>query len=110
MTRKDNTQLINILNKITDQKTFTEITIERKILETLQAGCKTPLGVYANVIDNKIILITSLIAPDYKKRILIKIQHNDPNKIIEKTIQEFVNRGGEEIIKQWRQIKWEKYT
>ncbi|MEM3832315.1 MAG: hydroxymethylbilane synthase [Thermoprotei archaeon] len=109
VTRKDNTRLINILNKITDHKTLTETTIERKILEKLQAGCKTPLGVYANIIDNRITLITSLISPDYKKRILIKVQDNNPNKIIENTTKEFADRGGEEIIKQWRQISWEKY-
>lgn len=110
VTRKDSTQLINLLNKITDQKTFTEITIERKILEKLQAGCKTPLGVYASVSNDKITLITSLIAPDYKKRILIKMQHENPNKIIESAIQEFINKGGEEVIKQWRNVEWEKYT
>lgn len=110
VTRKDNTQLINLLSKITDAKTFTEITIERKILEQLQAGCKTPLGVYAQITDNKIATYISIISPDYKKRIFLRIEDTNPNIIIEKALNEFMNLGGEQIIKEWRSIKWEKYT
>lgn len=110
VTQKNNTQLINLLNKITDPKTLTEITIERKILEQLQAGCKTPLGVYAQITNNKITTFISIISPDYKKRILTKTEDTNPSTIIEKALNEFINLGGEQIIKEWRSIKWEKYT
>lgn len=110
VTQKNNTQLINLLNKITDPKTLTEITIERKILEQLQAGCKTPLGVYAQITNNKITTFISIISPNYKKRILTKTEDTNPNTIIEKALNEFINLGGEQIIKEWRSIKWEKYT
>lgn len=110
VTHKNNTQLINLLNKITDPKTLTEITIERKILEQLQAGCKTPLGVYTQITNNKITTFISIISPDHKKRILTKTEDTNPNTIVEKTLNEFINLGGEQIIKEWRSIKWEKYT
>ncbi len=110
VTHKDNTKLINLLNKITDHKTFLETTIERKILEKLQAGCKTPLGVFTQIADNKTTVYISIISPDYKKRILTKTENINPNTIIDKALEDFINSGGEQIIKEWRAIKWEKYT
>lgn len=51
--RKDNFAMIELLSKINDQKTEALILAERGFMEGLNASCRTPIGAYAQYIDDK---------------------------------------------------------
>lgn len=52
-TRKDS-NISQIIKKISNQKAYLELEIERKALHLFQAGCHEPIGVIAQIIDNSI--------------------------------------------------------
>jgi len=52
--RKDDEKIKNITKKINDQNTDICITAERTFLRELHASCNTPIGVYGEIIDQRL--------------------------------------------------------
>ena len=52
--REDDTELLNILKKITDEKTLEIITIEREFSKIFDGGCHTPMGCAGYFIGDEI--------------------------------------------------------
>ena len=51
-TRKKNSIINKLIKKINNSKTETEVKIERKFLESINADCDSPVGAYAKIINN----------------------------------------------------------
>jgi hydroxymethylbilane synthase len=66
--RRDDNEIISVLDKINDQQTFHRAHAERNVLKVLEGDCETAVGAYAIVEGDKIILEAELFSLDGKQR------------------------------------------
>jgi hydroxymethylbilane synthase len=71
--RKEDNELIEILNKVNHVKTHECITAERNVLKVLEGDCETAVGVFAEIVNDKINLEAELFSLDGKKRFYVKL-------------------------------------
>ncbi len=71
--KKNNYEIIELLNKINDSDTFKCAIAERDVLKILEGDCETAVGVHAELKDNKITLEAELFSLDGSKRFHEKI-------------------------------------
>ena len=74
--RKNDQQLIEILNKVNHQPTHSCIKAERNVLKVLEGDCETAVGVFAEINKNKIELEAELFSLDGKQRFYLKLSKN----------------------------------
>jgi hydroxymethylbilane synthase len=74
--RKNDQQLIEILNKVNHQPTYSCISAERNVLKVLEGDCETAVGVFAKINKNKIELEAELFSLDGKQRFYLKLSKN----------------------------------
>ncbi len=70
--RKNDDTIIKLLNKINHQKTHCCVLAERNVLKILEGDCETAVGIYAKIIDKKIILEAELFSLDGTQRFYLK--------------------------------------
>ncbi|MEM0079144.1 MAG: hydroxymethylbilane synthase [Nitrososphaerota archaeon] len=97
--------LEEILSRLNDYESYVETMIERKIVSKLRAGCKTPLGVNAEISKDEVKITLSTVSPNYKEKITVQeyFKLNDIEEIVSKTIQIFREKNGDKIIEVWRE-------
>jgi hydroxymethylbilane synthase len=61
-TRENDTHTADILNTIHDPSTYMIAVAERSLLAVLDGSCRTPIGSYAQWIDEKTIRLRGLVA------------------------------------------------
>ena len=66
--RRDDNEIISLLDKINDQQTFHRAHAERNVLKVLEGDCETAVGAYAIIEGDKIILEAELFSLDGKQR------------------------------------------
>jgi len=66
--RRDDNEIISVLDKINDQQTFHRAHAERNVLKVLEGDCETAVGAYAIIEGDKIILEAELFSLDGKQR------------------------------------------
>jgi len=66
--RKDDNEIISILDKINHKETFLRAYAERNVLKVLEGDCETAIGVHAMIEGDKIILEAELFSLDGLKR------------------------------------------
>ena len=66
--RKDDKELIEILDKINHEPTHNCVKAERGVLRILEGDCETAVGAFAKIDNNKINLEAELFSLDGKKR------------------------------------------
>jgi hydroxymethylbilane synthase len=66
--RKNDNEVISILDKINDQKTHLSVLAERNILKVLEGDCETAVGAYAFIKDKQITLEAELFSLDGTQR------------------------------------------
>ncbi len=71
--RKDNKDLIKILDKINHKPTHNRIKAERNVLKVLEGDCETAVGAFAKIDNNKINLEAELFSLDGKRRFYVKL-------------------------------------
>jgi len=92
--------LENVLLCINHQPSFDAVEIERKIIDKLDGGCKTPVGCLVNFNGNTLSINAYL--SDMTGEKVIKIEKSNSiskkDNLIDEIIAEFINRGAHEII------------
>ena len=71
--RKNDQELIKVLNEVNHTTTYNCIKAERNVLKILAGGCETAIGAFAEVKNNKIILEAELFSLDGKQRFHVKL-------------------------------------
>ena len=66
--RKDDKEIISILDKINDQKTFQRAHAERNVLKVLEGDCETAVGVHAMIKGDELTLEAELFSLDGSER------------------------------------------
>lgn len=102
--RRDNYELREILLKVNDYESYMETMIERRIISMLKAGCKTPLGVNAEIDRDEVKITISTVSVNYREKITVQEYFNLENidEAVSSVVQVFREKGGEKIIGEWR--------
>lgn len=99
-THKDNEIAIKALKKIHNEKTFIAVRAERELLKKLEGGCQVPIGAYAFVKSNKLILDAVVGSIDgsitFRKKISGNLKY--PEKLGRKLAMQLLKAGASEIL------------
>ena len=110
--RSDNEETIQMLKKIEDSNSRTEVDAERSLSEHIDSGCRFPVGAYATIKSNSLILKVGVYSMDGKKSILIEESGpiDNPFELGQKIGNELKSQGVSEIASNWREKleEWNK--
>ncbi len=98
--RREIEERVSFLN---DKNAIIETTIERDFVEKLQGGCQVPIGINANIINDKEIEVKAIIGmPDGSKFIKkeITISKNEYKNFGRLFAKEFIEEGAEKLLKE----------
>lgn len=98
--REDDHELHQLLAKINDEQTTKTVTAERTFLHLLEGGCQVPIGGYAYLEGEDIILNALVGTPDGKTMLNEVVRGTDPKAVGEEAANKLINQGGKEIIDQ----------
>lgn len=100
--RKNDKQLLQVLEKINNEKTFTCVTAERAFLNKLDSGCQFPIAAYAKIKWNELILQGLVLSMDGRTRILETIAGpiTEPKQLGETLAQKLIDRGAKKLLEE----------
>lgn len=98
--RKDNLLALKMLKKIHHKKTFIAVCAERSLLKTLEGGCQVPIGAYAQIKSNELLLDAVVGSVDGSITFNGKIKGSIkfPEKLGQKLALKLLNAGASEIL------------
>ncbi|MBU5265753.1 hydroxymethylbilane synthase [Virgibacillus proomii] len=98
--REDDQELREILAKINDEPTARTVRAERTFLHLLEGGCQVPIGGYAYLEEDTIILTALVGTPDGKTILKEVVRGKDPETVGKEAADLLKQRGADQIIKQ----------
>lgn len=98
--REDDQELHNILAKINDAYTTKTVTAERTYLNLLEGGCQIPIGGFAQLEDDEVILTALVGTPDGKTILKEIVRGIDPVQVGKDAAEKLLGQGAKEIIEQ----------
>ena len=103
--RSDDSKTIEMLKKIEDKNSRIEIEAERSLSEHIDSGCRFPVGAYASVKSDSLILKVGVYSMDGKKSILIEENGtiDNPLELGKKIGNKLKSQGVSEIASNWRE-------
>ena len=110
--REDDSKTLEILQQIEDPKSRKEIEAERALSDSVDSGCRFPVGAFAVSDSNSLTLKVAVYSMDGKKSIRLEKSDNIDNAIeLGKSLgDELRDRGVSEIASNWREEleEWNK--
>ena len=110
--REDDSKTLEILQQIEDPKSRKEIEAERALSDSVDSGCRFPVGAFAVSHSNSLTLKVAVYSMDGKKSIILERSDNIDNAIeLGKSLgDELIDRGVSEIASNWREEleEWNK--
>ncbi|HEX6592980.1 MAG TPA: hydroxymethylbilane synthase [Bacillota bacterium] len=98
--RENDDELRHILAKINDEQTEKTITAERAFLHRIEGGCQIPIGGYA-YLENDVIVLSAMVgSPDGQTILHEVIRGKDPIRVGEQAAKKLVERGAKDIVDQ----------
>jgi len=96
----DNKEAKKSVDFLNNQDSVIETTIERDFVDTLQGGCQVPIGINAEIVENKIIIRAIVGMPDGSEMIelkedILKDEYKNAGKIL---ADKFIKKGAKEIL------------
>ncbi len=98
--REDDDELHDILARINDVHTEKTITAERAFLNRIEGGCQIPIGGYAYLESDDIILSAMVGSPDGQTILQEVVRGNDPVQVGEQAAQKLLDQGAKDIVDQ----------
>jgi len=98
--RADDVETSKLISTINDEKMRVVTLAERKILQTMRCGCHTPVGAFAKIVGDDIIIwafVSDLTAENFIRR-QIAGPIKDAEKLAEKLANELLQAGGRKIL------------
>ncbi|WP_404453710.1 hydroxymethylbilane synthase [Oceanobacillus kapialis] len=96
--REDDQELHNLLDVINDQYTTRTVTAERTFLHLLEGGCQVPIGGYAYLDGDEIVLTALVGTPDGATILKEVVRGTDPHKVGEEAARLLMSQGAKEIV------------
>ena len=110
--RKKDEETIKILQKIEDEQSRKEVDAERALSESVDSGCRFPVGAFAVSDSNSLTLKVAVYSMDGKKSIILEKTGNitEATQLGKALGIELKERGVAEIASNWREEldKWNK--
>ena len=109
--RRDDKKLVEIMKRINNFKAYTEVFVEKKIIEKIGAGCRVPVGVTCIYDESRreVKIYMGIVNRDLDRSILIRKTYSiaadtwsDLTDIIDDVYGEFRLEGGLDILDEWR--------
>lgn len=96
--RDDDHELMEWLQKINDEHTTKTVTAERTFLHLLNGGCQIPIGGYAKLEGEDVVLQALVATPDGKTVLKEEVRGKDPVAVGQEAAERIKQRGGQKII------------
>lgn len=98
--RKDNDLALHYLKSIHDEKTYAAALAERALLKTLEGGCQVPIGAYARVTPNGLLLeaVVGSIDGSLTFRTKARGSRKEPEKLGVKAAKDLMRAGAKKIL------------
>ncbi|WP_284139740.1 MULTISPECIES: hydroxymethylbilane synthase [unclassified Virgibacillus] len=96
--REDDKELIELLRVIHDEETCRTVTAERTFLHLLEGGCQVPIGGYAFLDKDEIVLTALVGTPDGKTILKETVRGNDPEKVGQEAAEKLIEQGAKTIV------------
>ena len=110
--RKDDSSTLELLQKIEDPKSRAEIEAERALSDSVDSGCRFPVGAFAESDSDSLTLKVAVYSMDGKKSIILeKTGNTNEAKELGRSLgDELRKRGVSEIASNWREEleEWNK--
>ncbi|MDL2281382.1 hydroxymethylbilane synthase [Selenomonadales bacterium OttesenSCG-928-I06] len=101
--RKNDTEVLEIIKVLNDESSFIETTAERSFLAEVEGSCQVPVGVYAKLTPDKkeLVLKAIILSPDGNEFVQTEVRGlpNEKKQLGIKAAHELLNSGGKEILK-----------
>ena len=112
VSRKDNSSTLEMLKKIEDYRSRMEIEAERALSDSVDSGCRFPVGAVATSDANSLTLKVAVYSMDGKKSIILEKTGSieEPQALGRLLGDELRDRGVKEIASNWREEleEWNK--
>lgn len=97
--RQADTEVVELVSKLNDTKTWSQTTAERTMLRVLQGHCHSPIAGYAVVEpDGRLGLQGRVMSPDGKTVLDARDSHADPEVVGTAVADELLRQGARELI------------
>jgi hydroxymethylbilane synthase len=102
--RKNDIQTLQMLQKIQDQNTRTEVESERALSEFVDSGCRFPVGAFAKINDQLLDLTVVAYSIDGKQALIVKKSghKSNPYQLGKDAANELQQKGVNDLAKDWR--------
>jgi hydroxymethylbilane synthase len=106
VTRKDNNDLIKILQHVNDPLSMAEAHAERAFMKKIGGGCKVPLGVVAQTHGRNMTLRGAVLSPDGKTKIYVCRSGSvaRPIELGIRVAEEMLKLGADELSNRWKNL------
>ena len=99
--RQNDNRVLELLSALEDEATRIEISVERAVVRALNAGCSTPLGVYARFKEGKVFTVSCVISPDGKERVDVDQEArsaDNAERIGQNVARELLEKGAQKLL------------
>ncbi|MGR3765231.1 hydroxymethylbilane synthase [Rossellomorea sp. NS-SX7] len=97
--REKDEELLDLLNRFSDEETTKTVTAERAFLHKMEGGCQVPIAGYAELKDNGEVALTGLVAsPDGHTIYKEYMTGTDPQTVGEKVAESLTDLGAKALI------------
>lgn len=97
--RADDTELMELLSKFTEEITNRCVTAERSFLHKIEGGCQVPIAGYAELNDNDEIVLVGLVgSPDGKVILQERLVGTNAMELGTQLASKLIERGAKEIL------------
>jgi len=105
VSRKDNTSLIELLQKIEDPETRNAVEAERSLSMFVDSGCRFPVGAFAHRDNDRLKLKVIVYSIDGRKSIMVEkdSEASKANDLGKQVATELKEKGIADIAKDWRE-------
>ncbi|WP_249870958.1 hydroxymethylbilane synthase [Oceanobacillus saliphilus] len=98
--REDDVEVHEMLQKINDDHTTKTVTAERTFLHLLEGGCQVPIGGYAYLDEDNVVLTALVGTPDGKTILKEVVRGTDPTSVGKEAANALIRQGAKEIVDQ----------
>jgi hydroxymethylbilane synthase len=106
--REEDTELIELLQLINDAYTERTVTAERTFLHLLNGGCQVPIGGYA-YLDGETVVLTALVASGDGKTVLKEVvKGTDPVSVGKEAADRLISLGAMKLVNEAKEANGEQ--
>ncbi|MGH9991157.1 MAG: hydroxymethylbilane synthase [Nitrososphaera sp.] len=102
--RRDDKRVVNLLRRIEDLRSRSEVLAERALVKKVEGGCRFPIGAVATTGDSKLALYASVFSADGERNIKVREvgRPSEPERLGNKVAHMLMKEGAMELAEGWR--------